>query len=178
MDLPWGFQLGLISSTSSVGPIEPTIGGVDLNGSGAGTTTPLPGFPLNGINNGASYTQLVASINNWNTTYAGKQDARGKTIPFIQLPASNAFFGRTGESQDLRLTKKFTIKERYTLSILGEMFNVLNYANIGGASYGLDLSSSPTAAVPSVFGIPTQRSAQTFGSGGPRATQVGARFQF
>ncbi|HLJ50339.1 MAG TPA: carboxypeptidase regulatory-like domain-containing protein [Bryobacteraceae bacterium] len=178
VDLPWGFQLGLISSTSSAGPIEPTIGGVDLNGSGAGTTTPLPGFPLNGINDGASYSQLVSSINNWNTTLAGHQDARGKTIPFIQMPSSRAFFGRTGESQDLRLTKTFTIKERYRISILGEMFNVLNYANIGGASYGLDTTSSLSSSVPSVFGIPTQRSAQTFGSGGPRATQVGARIQF
>ena len=178
VDLPWGFQLGLISSTSSAGPIEPTIGGVDLNGSGAGTTTPLPGFPLNGINNGASVPAMVSAINTWNSTMAGKQDARGKTIPFIQVPSGNAFYGRVGESQDLRLTKTFTFKERYRLSLFGEVFNVLNYANIGGASYSLDTASSASSVVPSVFGIPTQRSGQTFGSGGPRAEQIGARFIF
>ncbi len=179
VDLPWGFQLGLISSTTTVGPITANVGGVDLNGSGAGTSTPLPGIPLNGINNGVSSSQLLAAINNWNTTLAGTQDARGKSIPFIQAPTANAFFGRPGESQDIRLTKSFTFKERYKLSILGEVFNVLNYANKGGTSYSLDLRSSATAAaVPSVFGIPTQRSAQTFGSGGPRAFQVGARFSF
>jgi len=179
VDMPWGFQLGLISSTTSVGPITTSVGGVDLNGSGAGTTTPLPGIPLNGINNGVSSSQLLAAINNWNTTLAGTPDARGKSIAFIQAPAANAFFGRTGESQDIRLTKSFTFKERYRFSILGEVFNVLNYANKGGASYNLDLRSSATAAaVPSVFGIPTQRSAQTFGSGGPRAIQFGGRFTF
>jgi len=178
VDLPWGFQLGLISSTASAGPIEPIVSGVDLNGSGAGTTTPLPGFPLNGINNGASMSQLLAAINTWNTTLAGTQDARGKAIPFIQAPSANAFFGRTSESQDVRVTKSFTFKEKYKLSILGEVFNVLNYANIGSASYNLDLTSSASATVPSVFGIPTQRSAQTFGSGGPRAFQFGGRFTF
>ena len=178
VDLPWGFQLGLISSTATPGQIEPTVGGVDLNGSGAGTTTPLPGFPLNGFNNGASFSQLTSAIANWNSTLAGTQDARGKTIPFIQAPSANAFFGRPSESQDVRLTKTFTVKEKYKFSLLGEVFNVLNYANIGGASYSLDLSSSATGVVPSVFGIPTQRSSQTFGSGGPRAFQLGGRFTF
>jgi hypothetical protein len=109
---------------------------------------------------------------------AGTQDARGKTIPFIQAPSAAAFYGRTGESQDVRLTKTFTFRERYKLSILGEIFNVLNYANIGGASYSLDTTSKLSTSVPSVFGIPSQRSGQTFGSGGPRAEQIGARFIF
>jgi len=178
VDLPWGFQVGLISSTTGRGPINPVIGGVDLNGSGAGTTTPLPGIPLNSLVNGTSMSDFLSAINSWNTTYAGKQDARGKTIPFIQAPSANAFFGRTGESQDIRVTKTFTLKERYRFSILGEVFNVLNYANIGGASYSLDTTSSLSTAVPSVFGIPTQRTAQTFGSGGPRAFQFGGRFTF
>jgi len=178
VDLPWGFQLGLISSTTGRGPINPTVGGVDLNGSGAGTTTPLPGLPLNSISNGNGTSELLAAISNWNSTYAGKQDARGKTIPFIQAPSPSAFYGRTGESQDLRVTKTFTFKEKYKFSLLGEVFNVLNYANIGGASSSLDTTSSASTVVPSVFGIPTQRSAQTFGSGGPRAFQFGGRFSF
>ena len=32
VQLPWGFSLGLISSTSSKGPIKPVIGGIDLTG--------------------------------------------------------------------------------------------------------------------------------------------------
>jgi hypothetical protein len=178
VDMPWGFQLGLISSSSSPGPITANISGIDLNGSGAGTTTPLPGIPINGINNGTSMADLTKAISSWNSTLAGTQDARGKVIPFIQAPSANAFFGKWGQSQDLRLTKTFTYKERYKLALLGEVFNVLNYSNIGGASYSLDTASSAATVVPSVFGIPTQRSAQTFGSGGPRAFQFGGRFSF
>ena len=32
IQLPWGFSLGLISSTSSTGPVMPVIGGIDLTG--------------------------------------------------------------------------------------------------------------------------------------------------
>jgi hypothetical protein len=49
------------------------------------------------------------------------------------------------------------------------MFNVFNYANYGG--YTFDPSSS-------AFGIQTQRATQVFGSGGPRAVQVGGRVTF
>ncbi len=49
------------------------------------------------------------------------------------------------------------------------MFNVFNISNLSGYSFNL---ASPT------FGQPTQRANQVFGSGGPRATQIGARFSF
>src|SRR5258708_23155132 len=38
VDLPWGFQLGLISSISSRGPIMPVISGIDINANGSGVT--------------------------------------------------------------------------------------------------------------------------------------------
>jgi hypothetical protein len=50
------------------------------------------------------------------------------------------------------------------------MFNVLNVANLGGFSGNL--------ANPAGFGQPTSRASQVFGSGGPRALQLGARFSF
>jgi hypothetical protein len=72
------------------------------------------------------------------------------------------------------LTKTFKLKERYKFSVLAEMFNVLNYQNYGGFNF------NPTAGTPSgsAFGIATQRQGQTFGSGGPRAVQLGGRFSF
>ena len=60
--------------------------------------------------------------------------------------------------------------ERYELNIFGEVFNVFNIANLTG--YSTDLLQ--TAA----FGQPASRTTQVFGSGGPRAFQLAARFSF
>ena len=64
------------------------------------------------------------------------------------------------------------------MSLFGEMFNVLNYYNPSGYNFNLDNKNSNPAAQTFAFGVPTQRVGQVFGSGGPRATQIGARFQF
>jgi hypothetical protein len=169
VDLPWGFQLGFISTSSSRGPIMPVIGGIDINGNGSGVT-PLPGLSYNCLNHGCGRSELEAAVANWNSTYAGKldQSPSPKKMPLLTLP-SNYQLGRPFNSQDLRLTKTFVVKERYKFAVMAEMFNVLNYQNYGG--YNFDPSSG-------VFGVPTQRQGQTFGSGGPRAVQVGGRFSF
>ena len=167
VQLPWGFQLGIVSATSSKGPIMPTIGGIDLNGNGSGYT-PLPGLSYNCLNISCGVSDLKAAVANWNSTYAGKLDGTGKKMPTLTLPA-NFNLGRPFDSQDLRLTKTFTYHERYKLSVFGEMFNIFNYSNYGG--YTFDPSSSR-------FGIATQRATQVFGSGGPRAVQVGGRVTF
>jgi hypothetical protein len=167
-DLPWGLEVGLISSTSSAGPVMAFVANVDLTGSGI-PTTPIPGIPFNGFNRGSSQADLAKAVANWNSTYAGKQDARGQTIPSLTLP-QNYSFGRTFNSQDVRVTKKFTFRERYVFSVFGECFNIFNYANYSGYNFNLN---DPTS-----FGQPTQRVGQVFGSGGPRAFQVGGRFQF
>jgi hypothetical protein len=172
IDLPWGFQLGIISTNSSMGPTMVMVGSTDLNGDG-NTSEPLPGLSWNCINRGCGKEQVAAGVATWNSTYAGKRDARGQVIPTIALP-SNYTFGRPGSSQDIRVTKMFTFKENYKLSIFSEVFNVLNYANIGGISTTVDSATSGTFA----FGQPTTRAGQVFGSGGPRAIQIGGRFQF
>ncbi len=79
-------------------------------------------------------------------------------------------FGDWFSSQDMRLTKSFTFKEQYKFSIFAEMFNVFNIANLGGYSFNLNNTAN--------FGQPTSRAGQVFGSGGPRALQVGGRFTF
>jgi hypothetical protein len=50
------------------------------------------------------------------------------------------------------------------------VFNLFNVSNLTGFNYSL---TSPAA-----FGQPTQRVGQTFGTGGPRAFQFGARLSF
>ena len=56
-----------------------------------------------------------------------------------------------------------------SLQVLGEVFNVFNIANLGGYSNNL---------LNSAFGQPTSRAGNIFGTGGPRAFQVGGRFSF
>ena len=173
VEMPWGFQLGVISSMASRGPLTATVTGVDLTGSG-NTTTPLPGIPINGLNRGYGKADLQKAVDNWNSNIAGKPDALGKIVPKIVLPSSYEL-GRPFYSQDVRLTKKITFKERYIFSAFVEGFNIFNIANLGGYSFNVD-QVQPTQTFS--FGQPTSRSGQVFGSGGPRAFQLGGRFQF
>jgi len=72
-------------------------------------------------------------------------------------------------SLDLRLSRSFLFRERWRLSIIGEVFNLYNTANLTG--YSGDLTSA-------AFGQPTSRATQVFGSGGPRAFQLAMRITF
>ena len=174
-DLPWGIVLSGITSFQSVGPIEPTISGIDLNGNGAveaGETggSPLPGIGYNqlGVNDGKG--ALIQAVNEFNQTYAGKTTTTG-VIPTLSLPA-NWSLPRSFNSQDIRVTKVIKLgTERAKLSLIGECFNVFNIANLGGYSYNLGSSSAG-------FGVPTSAESNVFGSGGPRAFQFAGRFTF
>ena len=160
------------SSTQSCGPVTAVAPGVDLTGSGV-STTPIPGIPVNGLRCNSDKSTLASAVSSWNSTYAGKKDARGTPIPALALPGDYNL-GTNTSTTDIRLTKVFTYKERYKLQVMGEMCNVLNIANVGGYSFNLDSATSQTQA----FGQATQRATQVFGSGGPRAMQLGARFTF
>jgi len=60
-------------------------------------------------------------------------------------------------------------RDRWRLTLIGEGFNLYNAANLSG--YTTDLTSP-------AFGQPNARSTQLFGSAGPRAFQLAARFSF
>jgi hypothetical protein len=165
--LPWGFELSVNSSIISRTPQEPTISGIDLSGTGAVASGPLPGLPYDCLAVSCGKTQLAAAVAQFNATYAGTTAPNGSKISAITLPA-NYSLGDPVFSQDFRLTKNFTYRERYKLSIFGEFFNAFNIANLTGYSFVLGPA----------FGQPTQRASQSFLSGGPRAIQVGGRFTF
>ena len=168
IDLPWKFQVSFISSYTSRAPFQPIIPGVDLTGSGV-SGFPLPGIGGGMFNFGLGQSDLTRLVNQYNHTYAGKPSPNPSTIfPSITLP-QNYDFGRNFNSQDLRLTKFFRWKDRYELQIFGEVFNLFNIANLGGYSNNL---------LDPAFGQPTTRAGNIFGTGGPRAFQVGSRFSF
>jgi hypothetical protein len=169
-NLPWGFMLSVNSSIISRTPVEPTIPGYDLNGAGS-TTLPLTlavhGLEYNCFAAGCGKATLASAVATFNSTVAGTRDARGTLIKPISLP-SDYQFGDPTFNTDIRLTKQFSYREKYRLSLFGEAFNTFNIANLTGYSFVIGPS----------FGQPTARFNQVFGSGGPRALEVGGRITF
>jgi hypothetical protein len=168
VELPWNVQVGFISAMASRGPVMPTVSSVDLDGDGI-STTPIPGVEFNCFNRGCGPDDLARAVEAFNQQYAGRRDARNQPIPQLVLPASYEF-GDGFSSQDVRVTKTFTLRGTRRLAVFAEAFNVFNVANLGGYSYNLNNTAT--------FGLPTNRASQVFGSGGPRAFQLGARFTF
>jgi hypothetical protein len=176
-NLWWGLTLSLNSSMISRTPVTPTISGIDLNGAG-NTTFPLseavPNISYNCFNQGCGKAQLAQAVQYFNSNWAGKKAMNGVTIPTLILP-SNYGLGSPIITQDVRLTKTFAYKERYRLALYGEFFNLFNISNLSGYNFTLDTVKTPQTFA---FGQATARINQVFGSGGPRAEQLGVRFSF
>src|ERR1700722_11602338 len=177
MLLPWGVQVSGITSFQSAPPFQPFLTGVDLNGNGvfasAGESPypgpALPGGGFNQFNVSEGRGDLIQLVNPFNQNHAGKTDPLGRPIPTITLPA-NFSVPRSFNSQDIRVTKNFRLyKERVRLSVFGECFNVFNIANL--TDYN-EVLNAPN------FGQATQRTPNIFGTGGPRAFQLGSRLTF
>jgi len=172
VDLPYRVQLSFISSMGTRGPYRPQLGSVDLDGDGQDTAF-LPGW--NVPDRKPTKQRLESAAAAWNSNYPDlpngqrPRTSRGQTIPRLVLPGDYSF-GDNFSSQDIRVTKSFVYRERYKLNVFVEGFNVFNIANLGGISNSLNNPAS--------FGIPTSRAGQVFGSGGPRAFQLGSRFSF
>jgi hypothetical protein len=165
--LPKRFQLGFFVTYNSRPPFSAVLGGVDLNGDGTYADL-LPGTRVNQFNRGLGKSDLRRLADEFNQTYAGKQDTQGGDIPPITLP-SKFEFGDSFLTQDLRLSRDFVFHERWRITLIGEAFNLFNIGNLSGRSGNL---------LGPGFGQPTSRVSQVFGSGGPRAFQIAARVSF
>lgn len=175
--LPFGIQVSGITSFQSAVPFQPFVTGVDFDGNGifatAGETlypgAPLPGGGFNQFDVSKGKGALIQLVNQYNQTYAGTTDPLGHSIPAIALP-SNFAFPRSFNSQDLRITKAFRLHgDRWRLAVFGECFNVFNIANL---TFYNEVLNAPG------FGEPSQRTSNIFGTGGPRAFQLGSRLTF
>ena len=178
------WTVAFISETDSAPPLDTTLSGLDLDGDGISTTI-LPG--INGHNllgQGLSESRLralVARYNAWveartriTTNPDGTQSVVRPRTPFNQIISpivlpEKISAGDSFISQDIRLTKKIKIREKVTLALIGEVFNLFNVANLTGYSSVLN---QPNYAQPSA------RAGQAFGTGGPRAFQVASRVEF
>jgi hypothetical protein len=179
------------SAIISRNPAQPLATGIDITGLNATYTTPIdPTGQYRCFAISCGKGDLATAVAAWNSTYAGTKAPNGKTIPAYVIPPDYQF-GDPTLSQDFRLTKNLTFKERYRLAVFGEVFNAFNIANLTGYSFALDAYNAAAcgplaagavmttcAAQTYAFGQPTQRAGQSFLSSGPRAFQVGARFSF
>jgi len=175
--LPWGLQFSGITSYQSATPFQPFITGIDLDGNGIFATAaeslyPGPALPGGGFNQfdvSEGKGDLINLVNQFNATYAGKTDPLGHPIPYLTLP-SNFSFPRPFTSQDIRITKNINLHgERWKLAVFGECFNVFNIANL---TFYNEVLNAPG------FGEASQRTSNIFGTGGPRAFQLGSRLTF
>jgi hypothetical protein len=123
---------------------------------------------VNAFNRGMGRADLERLVAQFNSTYGGTRDSQGRSIPRLTLPSVYSF-GDNFHSLDLRLSRSFAFRERWRLSVIGEVFNLYNGANLSG--YSGDLTNAG-------FGQPTSRATQVFGSGGPRAFQLAMRATF
>ncbi|PYP82761.1 MAG: hypothetical protein DMF61_25400 [Blastocatellia bacterium AA13] len=181
VDLPLGIQASLISVFASKSPFNATVpSNIDINGDGTFGDT-LPGLAINSLNRGTSKKDLFLLVNQFNSTFAGKADAHGAIIAPLVLP-SQFQFGDRFQSHDVRFSKTFKFKERYSIQGIVEVFNIFNNANLTGFSTALDQGTlvNGNIVAPTVFnfGQPTDRAGQSFGTGGARAFQLAARFTF
>ena len=178
------WTVALICEMDSAPPLDTTLSGLDLDGDGISTTL-LPGLNRHNLfGQGLSESELRALVAQYNAMV----EAHTKTIsnpdgtqtvilprtPFNQIIGPimvprKISPGDSFISQDVRLTRKFFIREKVTLSLMGEVFNLFNIANLTG--YGSVLNQPN-------YGQPSARAGQAFGTGGPRAFQVASRLEF
>ena len=166
--LPWRLQAAIDISAASKAPFSPYVAGMDFNGDGT-VNDLLPGTAVNQFNRGLGKADLVRLVDSYNQHYAGRLTAGGQIAPLLTLPADysldDAFF-----TQDLRVMRAVPLHKRARILVFGEVFNLFNTAN--QVQYGTNLADAAT------FGRPSARFTQLFGSGGPRAFQLGARVGF
>ena len=168
VELPKRFRVAFSSAFYSRMPFNVFVNNLDFHGSGTNADV-LPGARVNEFNRGLDKNDLVRLVDQFNQTLAGTKTSRGQAIPVLRLPANYAF-GKNFQTQDVRVSRTFVYSERYKLTLMGEVFNLLNIANLSG--YNGNIGN------PAIFGQPTSRSDQVFGSGGPRSFQLAARFTF
>jgi len=140
----------------------------DLRFHGDGTTEDLlPGTTVNAFNRSMGREELASLITQFNQTYAGQIDGRCSD-PYADATGA-LLVGDNFQSLDFRLSREFVFRERWRFTLIGEVFNVYNAANLSGHNENLTNSA---------FGQPTTRFTQVFGSGGPRAFQFAVQLNF
>ena len=138
-------------------------------------------------NAGGREIETAAELNAYITQLNASGGIEGVLLPLV---GDDARFGDGFDSLDLRLSRVFAVSSTLSLEAIVECFNVFNATNILGVSKS-NYSGFANALVrdssdpadpgflrSSSFGQPVTTAGGVFGSGGPRAFQLGVRARF
>jgi hypothetical protein len=175
VELPYGFQLAPLVTLASGVPMDILLPDASSR------------IPVLQRNAGGRLFKTGAELNGFLQTLNTAGGVNGQPLPLVR---DDARFNDGFSSFDLRFSKVFKFSEKARLEPIIEVFNLFNVTNILGVSnvnysgfsnvLARD-SSDPTNAgyrKSSSFGQPVTAAGGVFGSGGPRAFQVAAKFSF
>ncbi len=138
-------------------------------------------------NAGGRKLKTAPELNAYITSLNAAGGIDGQLLPLV---SNDARFNDGFDSLDLRLSRSFALSSRSRLEAIVECFNVFNVTNILGVSKSnysgfsnVLVRDSSDPADPgylrsSSFGHALTTAGGVFGSGGPRAFQLGLRLQF
>ena len=174
-DAPLGFRLAPLWTLASSVPMDI----LPPDGSAR-----LPGLQRNA---GGRIIRTGAELNEYINQLNAAGGVGGQPLPLV---ASDARFGDSFNSFDVRVSRLFAFGERVRLEPIVEVFNLFNVKNVLGVSNvnysgfanvlvrDSNDASSPGFLRSTSFGRPVTTAGGVFGSGGPRAFQFAARLIF
>ncbi|HJP91833.1 MAG TPA: TonB-dependent receptor [Pyrinomonadaceae bacterium] len=141
---------------------------------------------------GAELNAALSQINAAGGSLCPNADPSTGFKPRVLLPLvrDDLKLGDDFSSLDLRVSKLFRLRERWSIEPIAEVFNLFNVTNVLGVSNvnysgfsnvlvpDSNDASSPAFLRSSSFGQPVTTAGGVFGSGGPRAFQFAARVTF
>jgi hypothetical protein len=145
--------------------------------------TRVPALPRNA---GARKFDDASELNRFLTELNANGGVDGVLLPLVN---EDARFSDTSSSIDLRFSRDFRVSQTLGVTAMLEVFNLLDTENIlgttnlnySGFSNALVRDSEDPASVgflrSSSFGRPVSTAGGVFGSGGPRAVQLGVRLE-
>ena len=181
----------LVLSGSFMLPLELQLSGIWTIATGVPMDILMPDassrVPTLSRNAGAREFETASELNDYLRSLNASGGIDGVPLP---LAGDGARFSDSFNSLDLRLSRRFAVSSRASLEAIVECFNVFNVTNILGVSksnysgfanvLARDSSdpSDPAFLRSSSFGRALTTAGGVFGSGGPRAFQLGLRAQF
>jgi TonB dependent receptor-like, beta-barrel len=181
----------LVLSGSLLLPLELRLSGIWTIASGVPMDILMPDassrVPTLSRNAGGREFKTASELNAYLESLNAGGGIDGVPLPLVR---DDARFNDSFDSLDLRLSRRFALSSSLSLEAIVECFNVFNVTNILGVSktnysgfanvLARDSSdpADPGFMRSSSFGRPLTTAGGVFGSGGPRAFQLGVRAQF
>jgi hypothetical protein len=174
-ELPAGFRIAPLLTLSSGVPMDILL---------PDASTRVPTLPRNA---GGRMFDTAAELNAYLRALNASGGVNGQPMPLV---ADDARFSDSFRSVDVRVSKVFAVGGGRSLEAIADVFNVFDVENVLGLStrnysgYANVLArdaqdpARPGYFTSSTFGRPVSTAGGVFGSGGPRALQLGVRFQF